>query len=305
MKWISFTRPMRLKNHMMRVIVPLLAALTAFCSGLAPSASAASTPSFPDAGGSSDSAPTGSESRAPGAQPYTGQAFDTCQAPSLETMRAWRSSSPFGGVGIYFGGRGRACPQPNLDSSWTREVHRMGWRVLPVYVGSQSPCVSAKNKQAVRMSSSRAGEQGRSEGQDAVRQAAALGMRAKSALYLDMEAYNWRDTGCADATRRFVQGWNRTVRASGYLPGFYSSAESGVRHMENLRQLGVPDLPQAMWFARWHRQPAVDSEPALGPSAWQPHARVHQFDGNVSRSYGGQTMTVDRNAVDAPVAVFG
>src|SRR4051812_6191396 len=75
------------------------------------------------------------EQAAVAATPFKGAAFDICNTPSLATMKAWRSS-PYRAVGIYYAGRGRHCPvQRNLNKSWVTQVHRMGWRVLPVFVG--------------------------------------------------------------------------------------------------------------------------------------------------------------------------
>ncbi|GGX38218.1 hypothetical protein GCM10010353_62200 [Streptomyces chryseus] len=235
---------------------------------------------------------------------FRGRAFDTCQAPPVSTLRAWRSS-PYRGVGVYFGGRGRACPhQRHLSKQWVADADRMGWRVLPAFVGSQSPCVHAKNKRHVRIGRA-PWRQGRKEGRDAVNAAKAHGMLAGSALYLDMEAYDEGDRRCARTTLDFVRGWNREVRKHAYLPGFYSSAESGVRHMERSRKAGVTDLPSVMWFARWNGKPALYGERVLPRDAWAPHRRIHQYAGNVSEKHGGKRLTIDRNSVDAPVARIG
>ncbi|MFH8368060.1 DUF1906 domain-containing protein [Streptomyces sp. NPDC018031] len=237
-----------------------------------------------------------------GARIFRGRAFDTCHAPSLATLRAWLAS-PYRAVGIYYGGRGRHClDQPRLSRSWALGAQRMGWDLLPVYVGSQSPCVRNKAKWHVRMGS-RPWEQGRSEGRDAVRRAKALGMVKRSALYLDMEAYDRKNAKCALATLDFIRGWNREVRSRGYFPGFYSSANSGVRHLETARRAGIRDLPSAMWFARWGKKPSLYGEPTLRDSAWHPHRRIHQYAGNVSEKHGGRRLSIDRNAVDAPVAI--
>jgi hypothetical protein len=241
-----------------------------------------------------------------GAQVYKGRAFDRCQAPSTATMRAWRHASPFGAVGIYIGGRGRACPkQKHLSPGWVRSVDRQGWKMLPIYVGSQSPCVFSKNKRKVRMSSKAPYKRGRREGQDAVRQAQRFGMGGKSAIYLDMEAYRYKKKRCAHTTLRFMQGWNSAVRANGYVAGFYSSANSGIAHLEKARAAGARGLPSAVWFARWRTRPSVNGERNLHPRAWQPHRRIHQYRGNVKRTYGGHTAHIDLNVVDAPVAVIG
>ncbi|MFF5450842.1 DUF1906 domain-containing protein [Streptomyces sp. NPDC012950] len=232
---------------------------------------------------------------------FTGKAFDTCEAPSVETMRAWRGS-PYGAVGIYFAGRGRGCPgQRELGPGWVASVQAMGWRLLPVFVGSQAPCVEAPAKKPFAIGSDPWG-QGTREAGDAVRAARALGLDTSSPLYLDIESYRRGDAPCAATTLSFVRAWNREVRRLGYLPGFYSSADTGVRDIEAQRKAGTADLPAVMWFARWLGKPALATEAALAPAAWTPHARIHQYAGNVAESYGGHRLVIDRNAVDAPVA---
>ncbi|MEU6661727.1 glycoside hydrolase domain-containing protein [Streptomyces sp. NPDC046821] len=239
-----------------------------------------------------------------GARMFRGYAFDTCTAPPLDTMRRWQSSK-YGAVGVYYGGRGRACPdQPSLDRTWTREVHRLGWRILPVYVGSQSPCVTSGAKKAYRIGSKPV-TQGMREGQDAVSRAEALGIRPGSPLYLDMEAYKYQQEKCAETTLAFVRGWDRQVREEGYVPGFYSSADSGVQHMRAAASEGVQDLPSVIWFARWHTQPRLAREPLLQRSVWTPERRIHQYAGNVKERHGGRTLVIDRNLVHAPVARIG
>ncbi|MBJ3806036.1 DUF1906 domain-containing protein [Streptomyces flavofungini] len=235
---------------------------------------------------------------------FYGRAFDTCQAPSADTMRRWQDSD-YGAVGVYFGGRGRACPnQRHLSRDWLRSVDGMGWGVLPLYVGSQSPCVVAQNKQHVRIGRNPA-RQGAREGADAVGKAQDLGIAPDSPLYLDMESYRQDNRACARDTLAFVRAWNREVRGQGYVPGFYSSANSGVRHMDEARRQGVEDLPEVMWFARWNIEPDLYGEPALGRDSWLPNRRIHQYAGNVTERHGGRTITIDRNLVDAPVATLG
>ncbi|MGH4034684.1 DUF1906 domain-containing protein [Actinomycetota bacterium Odt1-20B] len=232
---------------------------------------------------------------------FQGWAFDSCLTPSLDTMRRWRASN-YRAVGVYYGGRGRACKrQPNLSRSWMRTVKRMGWRVLPVYVGSQAPCVTAKHKKGVRIGRHPV-RQGTREARDAVRRARSLGIRRHSPLYLDMEAYTYKKAACGRTTLSFVRAWDREVRHRGYVPGFYSSADSGVKHMEAARRAGVRDLPSVMWFARWHTKPHLYREPSLRRHAWHPRRRIHQYAGNVKERHGGRTLVIDRNLVHAPVA---
>ncbi|MGW7263151.1 glycoside hydrolase domain-containing protein [Streptomyces sp. NPDC054842] len=242
--------------------------------------------------------------RRPSAAPrFKGWGFDTCHTQSTDTMRRWRASR-YRAVGVYFGGRGRACPhQPLLTHKWMKTVKKQGWKVLPLYVGSQSNCVSSGSKRHVTVGR-HPWKRGKTEAADAVRRAKAIGIQQGSPLYLDVEAYNHRDKKCAASTLTFVRGWNREVRARGYLPGFYSSAATGVKHMETARRAGVKDLPSVLWFARWRVKPQLAKEPVLARGAW-PKGRIHQYAGNVRERHGGRTVLIDRNAVDAPVARVG
>ena len=56
-----------------------------------------------------------------------GRFFDTCTTPSLSALAAWRGTSPYTGVNIYFGGRNRGCAQPNLTAAWVRSASAAGW----------------------------------------------------------------------------------------------------------------------------------------------------------------------------------
>ncbi|MFC8129467.1 DUF1906 domain-containing protein [Streptomyces sp. NPDC057302] len=294
---------MRCRKLMMGLV--LAVALAALAVGVPPTGAA----TRPGGGGGAVGRPgdggAGAGGRAAGwaagISTFRGWAFDTCLAPPVGTMRRW-SSSDYQAVGVYYAGRGRACHrQPNLTRGWMRSVRGMGWKVLPVYVGSQSPCVTAKHKKDVRIGR-HPWRKGTKEGRDAVRKAKALGMRKLSPLYLDMEAYTYRKKKCAGTTLAFVRAWDREVRRLGYVPGFYSSASSGVRHMEAARRAGVRDLPAVMWFARWHTKPHLYREPVLRRGAWHPARRIHQYAGNVKEKHGGRTLMIDRNLVHAPVA---
>src|SRR5512144_1618733 len=76
---------------------------------------------------------------------FTGLAFDTCTAPTLAQMTAWKAS-PYKAVGIYIGGVNRTCAQPQLTAAWVTSVTAMGWRLVPIYLGLQAPCGTRKYK---------------------------------------------------------------------------------------------------------------------------------------------------------------
>lgn len=84
---------------------------------------------------------------------FTGLAFDTCTAPTLAQMTAWKVS-PYKAIGIYVGGVNRSCAQPQLTASWVSSVTRLGYRLIPIYMGYQAPCTFRAN--AVKMTAASA-----------------------------------------------------------------------------------------------------------------------------------------------------
>ncbi len=228
----------------------------------------------------------------------SGLGFDTCEAPTVEQMRAWRES-PYEVVGIYVAGANRACKSKLLTRSWVRQVHRQGWDFLPLQVGLQAPCT--QSDKPGRIDPARAREQGVEEADDIVERAVELGFKPGSALWFDMEAYDRTNVGCRDAVLDFVSAWSDRVRRRGFLAGYYSSLTSGVRDVVDA--VGTRSLPDAIWYARWDGRPVTDGDGALPEGSWAGK-RVHQYSGNVAETYGGVTISIDRNAVDSPVGVL-
>ncbi|MFC5666188.1 DUF1906 domain-containing protein [Kitasatospora misakiensis] len=232
---------------------------------------------------------------------YAGPAFDACTAPPLETLRAWRDSSPYGAVGIYTSGGQRGCAQPRLTADWVRQARAMGWRFLPVHVGLQAPCSELKGKPQ-RIDPARAAQQGREEADEAVRGLKAVGLGKGSPVFLDIEAYPLRDPACGQAVVDFTLGWTQALHLAGYRSGFYSSLDSGIADLAAAARAGSAPLPDTLWYARWDDHADTAGGGALAPDLWVYHQRVHQYRGNVEEVYGGAALTVDRNQVDAPLA---
>nr|WP_051777200.1 glycoside hydrolase domain-containing protein [Kitasatospora phosalacinea] len=230
-------------------------------------------------------------------------AFDTCTAPSLATMNAWHGTSPYGAAAVYIGGKNRGCAQPQLTANWVKSVSSSGWKLVPLYVGAQPPCQTGSSPE--KLTADTAVPLGTTDGKDAVAKAAALGMRPGSTLYLDVEAYNTADTSCADAVLAYVQSWNRAVHGSGYWAGFYGFASSSAAGIAAAAGKNAPDLPDAMWYARYDGAADTTGSFPFSSGLWSGHRRAHQYQVNQKETYGGATVTVDRNAWDAPVAVVG
>jgi glycoside hydrolase-like protein len=224
--------------------------------------------------------------------------FDTCQAPTVQTMQAWRQS-PYEVVGIYVAGDNRACKSERLTRDWVRQVHRQGWDFLPIQVGLQAPCT--KSSKPGRIDPRQARKQGIEDADEAVEQAAELGFRPGSALWFDMEAYDNDDDTCRDAVLDFVSAWSDRVRQHGFVAGYYSSLDSGVQDL--VEAVGTRSIPDAIWYARWDGRATTTDDDALPEEHWAGR-RVHQYSGNVAETHGGVEISIDGNFVDGPVGVL-
>ncbi|RFS85581.1 DUF1906 domain-containing protein [Actinomadura spongiicola] len=227
------------------------------------------------------------------ARPWTrGRGFDTCTAPSLATMRAWRPS--FEVTNIYIGGAARGCAQPNLTEAWLGAVRDMGYRVTPTYVGLQAPCGSRRQ----RFTAKNAASQGAVAAEDAAVKAQALGIPQGAPIYYDMEAYDSRNIGCKAAVLRFVDNWVRRLTSLGYDPCLYSSVKSGIRDVGDADGISKP---VAIWFAHWNGRADVYGDPFIPDHWWHPHGRIKQYRGGHKEKHGGVTLNIDSNVVDGRV----
>jgi hypothetical protein len=225
--------------------------------------------------------------------------FDTCTAPSLNAMKAWKSK--YSALGIYIGGQNMACDYGNLSASWVRAVHAMGWSLLPLYVGLQAPCnnfagISSKNPAL----------QGTQAADTAIGDAASFGLGKGSPIYFDMESYNNGNSSCKSTVLQFLDAWTKEVHAKGYVSGVYSSASTGVTDLVATTTVNghAMNQPDAMWFALWDKNSNLTGTPYL-PSAKWASDRVKQYQGNQNIKVGGYSLNIDADrvggAVSAPV----
>jgi archaellum component FlaF (FlaF/FlaG flagellin family) len=232
----------------------------------------------------------------------SGYAFDTCAAPSVATMRAWRASA-YDGIGVYVGGLNRACGQPNLTSSWVTAVSRQGWRIVPIYVGYQAPCTGRPSLAA--FTASTAALRGTADAADAVAKAKSLGILPGSALYGDMENYSSTDSGCRTAVLTYISSWTRELHRQGYLAGMYANLSSGAKHLSAAYTSTAYARPDALWIARWDRHTALTGWPGMAGSRWSNHQRGKQYRGDHFERYGSIRINIDSDRFDAPVATVG
>lgn len=225
---------------------------------------------------------------------YTGFGFDACSAPSTTALAAW-GVSPYRAVGVYIGGTNRACSQPNLTSTWVASVLASGWVLIPTYVGLQAPvdvcgCASINPNQAT--------SQGTAAADDAITQAAALGIGPGNPIYYDMEGYS-RTTTNSTAVLEFLEAWTVRLHSRGYVSGVYGSAASTISDL--VAAYPTPYVePDHIWIANWNGRRTTD-DPYVPDSYWANHQRIHQYRGGHNETYGGVTISIDSNYLDGGV----
>lgn len=230
---------------------------------------------------------------------FTGLAFDTCTAPSVAAITAW-NASPYRAVGIYFGGVNRTCAQPQLTGAWVTAVSKLGWRLLPIYKGLQPPCGGRATDQ--KIIPARAATQGTAAAGDAVNKAKALGLLAGSAFYNDIENYSTTDTACRTAVLTYLSAWTKELHRQGYVSGVYANLSSGALHLSQAYTSTAYARPDALWIARYDGNSALTGWAGVPDAQWAVHQRAKQYLANRTETYGGVTINIDRDQLDAPVA---
>lgn len=240
---------------------------------------------------------------------FTGYGFDQCQAPSQSAMDAWLRASPYLAAGIYISGDSRGCRnQTNLSAGWVSTQLAKGWKLLPITLGPQASCnprfprygndpvISATATNGVYAT---AAAQGKAEADKTVGVARSLGLVPGSTMYYDLEAFDAGNTKCRSSALAFLSAWTTEIKALGYLSGVYSSASSGLKMLDQVRQTNPTAyaLPDQVWIADWNNQ-ANTSSSYISSTGWMPHARVKQYQGGHNERHGGVTINIDRNFLD-------
>ncbi|MGW1486014.1 MULTISPECIES: glycoside hydrolase domain-containing protein [Micromonospora] len=234
---------------------------------------------------------------ATGPQPgtFTGRGFDTCAAPSQATMNAWRASSPYGAVGIYISGASRSCSQPNLTASWVANQTSNGWRLIPIELGYQAPCGTRAPKMSADPTTARS--QGVLAANSAANAAQALGIGTASTIYNDIEQYP-SNTSCRAAVLSFLSGWTEQLHVRGYLAGMYSSGSSGIKDVCDAYDNPSYTRLDQIWIAWWNGVADTDAGSYCADAYYADQQRIHQYAGEVTETWGGVTMKIDRNYLD-------
>jgi hypothetical protein len=222
---------------------------------------------------------------------FRGRGFDACTAPSRSYMRAWRRHSRYRAIGIYIGGADRACGQRNLSASWIRTEAAAGWHFIPMYVGPQAAFNELRSP----------AREARRAANDAVAQAERLSLGPRTPIYYDMEAYGPRRTG---EVLRFFSAWTKRLHKLGYKAGAYSSSGSGIvdlaRHYRSHRY----KMPDVIYDALWNGSKNT-RDSSLRKGEWGGHRRLHQYSGNVTQTFGGDTINIDQDFLNVRLPTPG
>jgi len=250
---------------------------------------------------SADSADQPDAPDLPEMQVLKGPGFDTCRAPSLATMQAWYDSSAYRAVGIYIGGRNRACGGGHLTADWVSGASAQGWGLIPVYVGLQAPCVLQKG--LAKMRAAHAEQEGAADAADAAARAQGYGLQPGSPIYFDLEAFNHGNRGCVSVVLAYIGAWTSELHADGYYSAVYGSAASGMATLTRaVASRPSFDPPDAIWIARWDRRPKT-ADSSVPRDVWAHHQRIKQYRGGHVERHGGVGIDIDSDYVDGPVAL--
>lgn len=237
---------------------------------------------------------------------FTGYGFDACVAPSQTVMDSWNLRSPYSAVGIYISGHSRYCGdkyQPNLSASWVSKNASNGWRFMPIHVGYQSPCFKnnpSSRVQKKRMSStiSTARSQAANDAAETIAALKKYGFKGGAASYLDIEHYS-RTTACDNAVLQFIDVWTDELHDAGFKSGVYSSGSAAIAALDDAKADGRSmTYPDHLWIAWTNKKADTDGGPYVRDSFWDDHQRIHQYHNNVTVSYGGHRVTIDKNFMD-------
>jgi hypothetical protein len=96
----------------------------------------------------------------------------------------------------------------------------------------------------------------------------------------------------------YLSGWTQRLHALGYLSGMYSSGSSGITDVcgayNDTRYLRLDHL----WFAWWNGVADTDAGQYCPDAYYANHQRLHQYAGDVTETWNGVQMRIDRNYVD-------
>ncbi len=235
---------------------------------------------------------------------YAGQAFDACDIPSLAQLNTWMSEGPYRAVNMYIGGIHRACKNSALNEAYINEIARIGWRLIPTWVGHQAPCTTYRHP--FSWDPEEAYQQGVENAIEAKERMAEYGLLDASGgggmVWLDLENFDTTNTACVAASREFVRGWTTKLQSYNILSGLYATSSN----LNWAQFYNIQPPPNSAWLAEWVRpyvfQPNASAYGLkhIADGYWYQQ-RVRQYTGGTNETWGNVTINIDRNVVDGHI----
>jgi uncharacterized repeat protein (TIGR02543 family) len=239
------------------------------------------------------------------AQFVAGQGFDACYPGSAVEMQTWFDSSPYRVVNLYIGGSSLYSGCTPLTPSLVNELAQQGWTFVPAWVGPQAPCTNYSTRFAY--DTTLAQNQGIDEANAAIERAAALGLtqpdKSATIIYYDMEYFDTGNAACRDAAKAFVSGWAGQLRTRANKAGVYAINTVLSDYS------AITNVPDDIWIAQqgystYTSTASVWGVPYITDMLWVNHQRLHQYTGGHDETWGGVTLNVDSDVLDARVVAL-
>lgn len=223
---------------------------------------------------------------------WTGDGFDTCSAPSESAMAQWREYSPYDAIGIYIGGSGLACTQPNLTPQWVEVEAAAGWHFSLNYAGPQPASANCQSCGVITDPAPQAA----AAAQDAVARAASLGFQPGLPILYDMRDYT-RGGSDSATVLSFLSDWSADLTAMGYVPGVAGGMSSTVADLVANYSNTAYHIPQVIDFASEDGAQST-ADTSIPAADWNQQQRINQYESAHTEKWGSATLTVGSDYLD-------
>lgn len=196
--------------------------------------------------------------------------------------------------------------EPEL--AWIASARADGWDFIPIFVGRQTTCWTGGSYD-ISTNLTTAYNEGVSSGQGAGNAAAALGLGEYDPVFLDIEAGSW-STLCLQEAEHYLAGYDAGLAPYYYSPGVYgSSTGSDMSSLDSYTSGQTAEGYIAAYAgsggSTFQNNPSytdVYGISGVPDSDWNPNARIRQFWGNETLTYGGAGASLDQDCADAYLA---
>ena len=222
-----------------------------------------------------------------------GEGLDSCNYYSASTWNAALSKPYYYAAGIYMGGATASVANCTTHAASFFQNLSSYLYLMPIWDDLQ--CGTAYSHQ-MSNNLTAAKNQGVAAADTAISAMQIAQLNGPQMIYLDLESGG---SGCEDRMRHYADGWDKELHAQGYLAGVYGSACSPDMSI----YAAAAHVPDDVWMA----EPGGDNTVAginsacVPTSDWVNHQRIHQYTQGQNFTYGGVTVYVDHDCLNATV----